>query len=441
MKKFLASLVLFSGLAFGGAGALANDEEKDYLVIFSGQSVNQETVAQLEAAGAEVVQEVSQIGVMTVRSGDPDFAEWANGLDTITSVTEDLEIRSPEVEVEADTRAEVDANSTGAYLYEQYQWDIKRVTNDGKAWETNAGSHDVFVAVIDTGVDFTHPDLQDNLLFGKAFHPDNQPGDELRDSGTHGTHVAGSIAANGRVLGVGPELGIASYRVSNNQGRMNWGGILDAITTAADDGAVSANLSLGTYSTMNNEQQRALHLSSARAVRYAQSKGMIIVGANGNNAINLGQKMHTVPGEGAQWAGPLFDTFTDIPGVISVSSTTNRDTLSYFSNYGNVHLSAPGGDYGPNWPNAANDQSLRDMEARAYSTIPVSRGSYGWAMGTSMAAPKVAAAIGVVKSEYPHMKPAQIRTLLQQTADLPGSGTDRKYFGHGIVNVYNALNR
>ncbi|WP_078595812.1 S8 family serine peptidase [Evansella clarkii] len=441
MKKFLASLVLFSGLAFGGAGALANEEEKDYLVIFSSQSVNEETVAELEAAGAEVVQEVPQIGVMTVRSSDPDFADWANGLDTITSVTEDLEIRSPEEEVDIQADSRVSDITEGADLYEQYQWDIKRVTNNGEAWEVNAGSHDVFVAVIDTGVDFTHPDLQDNLLFGKAFHPQNQPGDELRDSGTHGTHVAGSIAANGRVLGVGPELGIASYRVTNNQGRMNWGGILEAITTAADDGAVSANLSLGTYSIMNNEQQRALHQSSARAVRYAQSKGMMIVGANGNDAINLGQKMHTVPGEGAQWAGPLFDTFTDIPWVISVSSTTTRDTLSYFSNYGNVDLSAPGGDWGPNWPNAAGDRDLQVTEARAYSTIPVSRGSYGWAMGTSMAAPKVAAAIGVVKSEYPHMKPAQIRTLLQQTADMPGIGRDRQYFGHGIVNVYNALNR
>ena len=177
MKKFLASLVLFSGLAFGGAGALANDEEKDYLVIFSGKSVNQETVAELEAAGAEVVQEVSQIGVMTVRSADPDFADWANGLDTIASVTEDLEIRSPDVEIEADTRSSVEEITAGADLYEQYQWDIKRVTNDGKAWEVNAGNHEAFVAVIDTGVDFTHPDLQDNLLFGKAFHPQNQPFD------------------------------------------------------------------------------------------------------------------------------------------------------------------------------------------------------------------------------------------------------------------------
>lgn len=62
-------------------------------------------------------------------------------------------------------------------------------------------------------------------------------------------------------MGVGPELAIASYRVADNRGRMNWTGILSAITTAADDGAVSANLSLGTYSIMNDKQDRALHLS------------------------------------------------------------------------------------------------------------------------------------------------------------------------------------
>ncbi|UTR10651.1 S8 family serine peptidase [Evansella sp. LMS18] len=442
MKKLLFSFLVFALFAFAANGVTA-EVTKEYLVVFSEESVDQETIAEIESRGGEVVQEASQIGVVTVRSSDPDFIEWAENHSPVTAVAEDILIRAPEVQIEADPRAEeTEANDSEADLYEEYQWDIKRVTNDGKSWNINAGSHDVLVAVIDTGVDFSHPDLQDNLLFGKAFFPGATEEDGFEDAGTHGTHVAGTIAANGRVLGVGPELAIASYRVSGHDGRMDWGGILDAITTAADDGADVANLSLGTYSTMNDDQQRALHISSSRAVRYAQSQGMMIVGANGNNGIDLGKKMHTVPGEGAQWSGPLFDTFTDIPWVISVSSTTSRDTLSYFSNYGNVTLAAPGGDYGPDWPNDAEDESLMVEGDRIYSTIPLEEGGYGWAMGTSMAAPKVAAAIGVVKAEYPHMNPAQIRTLLQQTADQPGnSGEDRQYFGHGIVNVYNALYR
>ncbi|MEB1808476.1 MAG: S8 family serine peptidase [Bacillaceae bacterium] len=414
MKKWLAGLSLAGLLALGGSGAMAA-EKTDYIVTFSGQSIPQSLITQMEGLGAEIIQEVPQIGVVNVSSSNPDFKAWAKSQSGIAAISEDVEIRSPETEFEFAYRFDegLRVDTSGADLYEEYQWDIKRVTNNGKSWEINAGSHDVLVAIIDSGVDTTHPDLHRNLLYAKSFVPDTA---DNSFSGNHGTHVAGTIAANGRVMGVGPELAIASYRVSS------WTSILAGITTAADDGVDVANLSLGTYSFMNDEQQRTLHLSASRAVRYAQSKGMFIVGANGNNAIDLGKKMHTVPGEGAQWSGPLHDTFSDIPWVISVSSSTINDELAFYSNYGNVDLAGPGGD----------------RENRALSTVS---GGYGYMIGTSMAAPKVAAAIGVVKAQNPDMKPAQIRALLQQTADGGSKGTSRQHFGHGIVNVYNALQR
>ncbi|KKK36334.1 hypothetical protein WQ57_19815 [Mesobacillus campisalis] len=439
MKKWMSGLALAGLLAFSGQ-AVSAEEPKEYIVVFSSNSINEQSLTQLEESGAEVLQEVPQVGVVSVQSSDPGFIEKAKQDSNIQEVVEDIEISPLEVQMEVDLRAAASpALYSGADLHDKYQWDIKRVTNSGKAWEKNAGSHNVLVAVIDSGVDAFHPDLKENFLYGKAFFNGATEADALRDSGTHGTHVAGSIAANGRVLGVGPELGIASYRVSDHNGRMSWTAILAAVTTAADDGADVANLSLGTYSLMNDAQDRALHLSASRAVRHAQSKGMIIVGANGNDGIDLGKKMLTRQGEGAQWTGPLFDTFTDIPWVISVSSSTNRDTLAYYSNYGNSELAAPGGDYGENWPNAAGDTSLRENEARAYSTIPVSRGSYGWAMGTSMASPKVAAAAALVIAEYPDLKPAQVITRLQQTADDAGITGHDHYFGHGIVNADRAL--
>ncbi|WP_186725523.1 S8 family serine peptidase [Planomicrobium sp. CPCC 101110] len=411
MKKFLMGLTLTGLLAFGGGNVLAADKT-DYIVTFSGEEVPQSLVAEMESLGAEIVQQVPQIGVVNVSTSNPNFKAWADSQPGIAAISEDVEIRSPQLEVEAAPES-VRADAAGADLYEQYQWDIKRVTNNGKSWELNPGNHDVVVAVIDGGVDYTHPDLQKNLLYSKSFVPGTA---QNSFNGDHGTHVAGAIAANGRVMGVGPELGIASYRVSN------WTSILAGVTTAADDGVDVANLSLGTYTFKNNEQERTLHLAASRAVRYAKSKGMIIVGANGNDAIDLGKKMATEPGEGAQWEGPLFDTFTDIPWVISVSSSTIHDGLAYYSNYGNVDLAAPGGD----------------SEARSYNTIRMSRGGYGTMNGTSMAAPKVAAAAALVKAENPELEPAQIISLLQQTAD-GGTGKSRQYFGHGIVNVYNAL--
>ncbi|WP_177174385.1 S8 family serine peptidase [Salipaludibacillus aurantiacus] len=442
MKKQLLSLTLVTALTVTSFGTIAlgqEEEDKEYLVLFKSNTINEETSAEMEAGGADILQEASKVGLVHVAAPE-SFLDEAEEMEDVSLVAENIDIFTNDYVLEADGELSINEETIEADLFEEYQWDIKRVTGNGKAWDITKGDHSVVVGVIDTGVDFTHPDLEDNLLYGKAFFPGAEEEDAYKDSGMHGTHVAGSIAANGRVLGVGPELGLASYRVTNDQGRMNWAGILDAITTAADDGVDVANLSLGTYSTITNEAQRLLHLSSKRAVQYAHQEGMIIVGANGNNGMDLGKAVHTEKGEGKVY-GPLFDTFTDIPGVVSVSSTTDRDTLAYYSNYGssNVNLAAPGGDYGPNWPNPENDQSLLVSESRAYSTVPVSRGSYGWAMGTSMAAPKVAAAAALVKAENPQFSRARTITHLQQTAEDLGKKGHDEYFGHGLVDAYNAL--
>ncbi|HAQ08013.1 MAG TPA: hypothetical protein DCR24_11000 [Bacillus bacterium] len=444
MKKFLLLLAVLL-VAFGSGqfpAAAQESVERDYIVVLKSAHTDSASLQLLKDSGAEILMDASQIGVVNVRSHNPAFLEELQGNSNILAVSEDIEIRSSEEE-----GAALSLNNSAAILqdsadlYKLYQWDIKRVTEDGKSWAINPGSKETLVAVIDTGVDFSHPDLKENLVFGKAFFPGAQPEDAVKDAGSHGTHVAGTIAANGRVMGVGPELAIASSRVSNNHGRMNWTGILSAITTAADDGAVSANLSLGTYSIMNDKQDRALHLSSQRAVQYALKKGMLIIGANGNNGMDLGKRMETEKRIGKVYDGPLFDTFTSIPGVIGVSSTTNRDTLAYYSNYGssNVNISSPGGDYGPNWPNEEGDTAKRDLEARTLSTIPVSQGSYGWKIGTSMAAPKVTAAAALVKSQYPHLTAQQISTHLQRTAEDLGKPGHDEYYGHGLVNVFNAL--
>ncbi|WP_202080510.1 S8 family serine peptidase [Caldalkalibacillus salinus] len=442
MKRFwMIGLVL--ALAFtvlGYQGVALGEEEQEYIVLVKENASYDEVVHDI-TQGADIIYEAREVGVLHVKSSDEQFMTHVQNMSGVQQANRHVDIRAHDAWIQADRDLNTDDNQD-ANLYEEYQWDIQRVTAHGAAWDINQGNHDVVVGVVDSGIDFSHPDLQPNLLYGKTFFPEATEEDAYTDSGMHGTHVAGAIAANGSVKGVGPGLGIASYRVSNSEGRMSWAGILDAITTAADDGVDVINLSLGTYSTMTDEQSRLLHQSAKRAVKYAQNKGMIIVGANGNSAMDLGKASHTEPGEGKIY-GPLFDTFTDIPWVISVSSTTNRDTLAYYSNYGssNVDLGAPGGDLGPEWPNPEEDVSLIDEEAQALSTVPVEQGSYGWAIGTSMAAPKVTAAVGMVKSAYPETSPARVITHLKQTAEDLGKNGHDEAFGHGLVDVYEALNQ
>src|SRR5690606_38564853 len=91
-------------------------------------------------------------------------------------------------------------NIDAADVYQQWGWDIKKVTNNGASYKKGTGSHQVKVAIIDSGIDFQHPDLKDNILStGKSFVPGVS---DTSDQMGHGTMVAGGMAANGRMLGV-----------------------------------------------------------------------------------------------------------------------------------------------------------------------------------------------------------------------------------------------
>ncbi|MDR7246986.1 S8 family serine peptidase [Priestia megaterium] len=329
-------------------------------------------------------------------------------------------------------------------------WDTDEITEQGKSYAKQSGNHDIKIALVDSGIDFNHPDLENNILSkGRSFVPNV---DNTEDHMGHGTMTAGSIAANGKMLGVGPHLGIIPYKVMDNWvdgAESAW--VIQAIIAAANDNVDIINLSLGTYKSLNKEEDSAIVEGYSRALKYAHKKGSIVVASAGNDGYDTSN-----PSNLAKQMGLEGDKQIHLPGsasnyLINVSATNKNDKLSSYSNYGGITLAAPGGDYGEEWE--ANGIDPSELVLVTYPTslpqpyisqvLNLPEG-YTLSAGTSLAAPKVAGAIGVLLAEskekgYRELSTNKIEKILRKSSvDLGARGKDPQ-FGYGRLNLNKAL--
>ncbi|MFB7182568.1 type VII secretion-associated serine protease mycosin [Streptomyces sp. NPDC056257] len=289
------------------------------------------------------------------------------------------------------------------------QWGLLALRAE-EAWGTTRGDG-VTVAVLDTGVDDSHPDLAGQVLEGTDLIGMGA-GRGDRAWARHGTAMASIIAGHGHgpsrgqgVLGIAPQARILPVRVILEEGdpgrgkaRDSKGGALaDGIRWAADHGADVINLSLG------DDSDSAHHEAGEdEAVQYALAKGVVVVASAGNG------------GE----TGDHVSYPAAYPGVIAVTAVDRRGKKAKFSTrnwYATV--SAPGVDV-----------VIADPDRSYYE---------GW--GTSAAAAFVSGAAALIKAEHPDLSPAQIKKLLEDTAsDSPAGGRDDAR-GHGTVDPVAAL--
>lgn len=382
------------------------------------------------------------IGVIVAHSGAADFASRMRAVSGVQKVGA---TRTTDVPAEAANPPVPTAPSQATpATTEPLRSDMTLIGAD-KAWAVNKGSASVTVGVLDTGVDDLHDDLKANFdasnsascAYGKL---DTRAG-SWRDTDTHGTHVAGTIAAaknNRGMVGVAPGVKIASVRIAEKPSGLFFAeNTICAMVFSGDRGFEVTNNSYYTdpwlFNCPDNADQDAILEGVKRAVAYAEGKGVLNVAAAGNENYNLAAKSSdaTSPNDSTPATRTVTNACLSVPtevsGVVSVASITSTNSKSSFSNYGTdkVHIAAPGDS--------------------VYSTVP--GGRYGTKSGTSMASPHVAGVAALLKSANPTATPAQLRQLLATQADdlrcsdsrCSGTTAKNNFFGEGRVDAFAAV--
>ena len=313
------------------------------------------------------------------------------------------------------------------------QWGLNRIQAEA-AWPVSTGTG-ALVAVVDTGVDLSHPDLAANIVGAGAdfVEPGGTcPGNKKRgrtcvqdgaqDQNGHGTHVAGIIAAvtdNGTgVAGVAPGARILPVRVLDAEGAGSSDQIAAGVRYAADQGADVINLSLGYLSGAGEVFKVLGDLDPVyEAFSYATAKGSVLVVAAGNDAV------------------PLCAEPAAAPGVICVGATDRNDLKAWYSNTDATTLKnyvvAPGGAGGPICADDVLSTYLRGAETYCESD------GYESIAGTSMAAPHVAGVAALLAGKGDGRDDI-VRKILATADDLGAPGADSIY-GSGRVNAARAV--
>ncbi|MFC9630352.1 S8 family serine peptidase [Streptomyces mirabilis] len=410
----------------------------------------------ISAAGGTVVIAYEKIGVIVVHSANPDFGKQIRAVRGVQSAgatrTAPLTAAGTTDEGAAQMLSAAEAAkvsrtaAAGEEPLEADQWDLRAIGAD-KAAKTNPGSKNVTVAVIDVGVDDTHPDIAPNFSPSQSANcvggkPDTTYGAwrPVDADHYHGTHVAGEIAAarNGiGVAGVAPGVKVSGITVAEPDASQLFypESVVCAFVFAADHGVEITNNSYYVdpwlYNCLDDPDQRAIVDAVNRAQLYAQKKGTLNVAAAGNSNDDLDSNAlvdASSPDDSTAVTRTVdphkcFDVPTQLPGVVTVASTGVTGAKSYFSSYGKgvIDVAAPGGDKYqiPDTPS---------KNGRILSTMP--NNQYGFLQGTSMATPHVAGVAALLKSKYPWASPAQLQALLKAEADNPGCPT-APYDGNG----------
>jgi len=384
--------------------------------------------------GGTVVRSHPQVGIV-IASGLSDAAaagiQAMNGVQTMTAdVMIDGVPGADDLMTESAGVAGHDPSQ--AFFYQVgYQWDMQIIDADD-AWAAGASGAGVTVAILDTGIDPYHQDLAGLVDASRsiAFVPNANPSiPAWADDHYHGTHVAGTVASNGLgTSGVAPHTTLMAVKICGAFFGCPFSAIVSGILHAADNGANIINMSLGGFVGKSFPGGGQLNALLNRVVNYAAGKDVLVVSAAGNDALDLD---HLGRDFGA---GSFVATPCESGNGMCISATNWLDQLAGYSNFGRsaVNIAAPGGDGG--FPVLAPCSSVSVI-------IPpcASGNRYLWLAGTSMATPHVAGAAAVLAGQGV-TKPAQMRTILQRTADdLGKKGTDALY-SKGRLNVLSAMN-
>ena len=417
------------------------DSDAEVLVRFK-HGVSLDTIRSIASRSNDRVEDEIEAVDGLVAIDDLDDADPASVAEQYSDLSDYVDYAEPNFEISLDPQGET---ATAKELFSpdpgvsipndpQFaeQWALNNLGQDGgkdradidalKAWGISQGSDKVVVAVLDSGVDYTHKDLVANIwtrpeslpqyvddelgsfddLHG--FDADADIADPMDDNG-HGTHCAGVIGAEGDnnegIAGINWHVRIMPLKFLGRGGFGSTKNAIEAINYAIDRKSKGVNVRVISASWGSTSRSKALE----DVIRAAGDAGILFVAAAGNNGTDNDRRPH-------------YPSNYDLPNVISVAALDRGDQLASFSNFGvkTVHIAAPGKDILSTW--------LGD--------------DYRGASGTSMATPHVSGVAALILSKSPNMSVGKLREKLLSSVDkLPN--LEGRIASGGRLNAAKAL--
>ena len=421
------------------------------------------------AAGATIqVDLADQIGVLLVRA-TPQAASAINASALVLEAAPDFAWKAMPSYDEALASGQLtlldakDVPGAGpeqtADPLEPLQWDMAQIRAP-QAHDVQSGARSVDVGILDSGVDGNHPDF---VVDGAGSNVDCARGRNsvifvptgpgvgsplpCVDNQFHGTHVAGTVAAQANgigVVGVAPNVTLVPVKVCDASGYCYASGVVDGITYAGDIRLDVINMSFFVdddafqesteFKCSSDATQNAFRTAVERALKYAVKRGVTPVAALGNSDQDLA---HPVDETGQPIDNECEVVPAESDGVIGTTALGNQSEKSSYSNYGygEADIAAPGGN-----------GTTGDCTTTILSTLP--GGAYGCIQGTSMASPHAAGLAALIVSQFGKatgngdikLAPSRVQSLMQATAvDIGLAGYD-ECFGHGRIDALRAVN-
>jgi len=493
VASVLAVVSLVAALAFS-AGSAGAGTSSTYLVLYKKQALSTDAAASIQKAGGKLVYGYAQIGVAVATSDLSTFASTLAADSSVEGVSKTAgfatQVNDDAVGNAADAQIDPGIPAPGADSLSGLQWDMDQISAPA-ARAINGGSPSIVVGDIDTGLDYTHPDLAANVDDASSVNCVSGvpvPGKvAANDDNGHGTHTAGTIAAAKNaigIVGVAPNVKIAAIKAGNAQGFFFPEAVVCAFMWVGQHHIPITNNSYFAdpwlFNCKNDPEQRAIWKAERRAIQFAQANGDVVVSAEGNQADDLAHPTQdaTSPDDTTPVARDISNACAvvpvEVPGVVGVTANGNRQLKSFYSSYGvgSAQVIAPGGDSilqltaaSPNgrvlstWP--ASLLTVTCLPARRL--VDASGATYCYQQGTSMASPHAAGVAALIASTGVS-SPGAIVARLQNTADAMACPADLSIYdffpaidngapqvcqggpgynsfnGHGQVNALRAVN-